>query len=104
MDKQSAIKVAKKYLSLLEEKRFKIESAYLFGSYATGKFHEWSDIDIALVFKKVKNNFLLDIKLTMIGISLDSRLEPHSFDLGDFNNGHPVFAEVLKHGIKIQQK
>jgi predicted nucleotidyltransferase len=37
------------YLKVLEENRIPVKEAVLFGSYATGRFKKWSDIDIALV-------------------------------------------------------
>ncbi len=38
-----------KYVEELEKNRIPIRQAVLFGSYAAGGSHEWSDIDIALV-------------------------------------------------------
>lgn len=102
MDKKSAIKIIREYISLLKAKKIAVEDAYLFGSYASGKFHEWSDIDVALIFKKVKNSFLLETKLSWIGTKIDNRIEPHIFELKDFKDGHPLSDEILKHGIKIK--
>lgn len=102
MDKKSAIKITTRYLDILKRKRYKILNAYLFGSYATGKQHEWSDIDIAIIFKSIKNNFLLDVKLSHIGIQIDSRIEPHSIEVDDFTEWHPLANEIMKTGIKIK--
>ena len=38
-----------RYISLLRDNNIFIKDAYLFGSYAKGNNHEWSDIDIAII-------------------------------------------------------
>ena len=38
-----------RYMTALRENNVPIRHAILFGSYAQGKYKEWSDIDIALV-------------------------------------------------------
>ena len=47
----------KKYLFKVS-KHFKIEHAYLFGSYANGKAHKESDIDLAIVSSSFSGNSL----------------------------------------------
>ena len=52
MDKKEALEVAQKYVSNVN-RRFEVEKAYLFGSFAKGTQHRDSDIDLAIVFKNV---------------------------------------------------
>jgi len=52
MDKKEAIKIAKRYVDSIR-KKYQIENAILFGSFAKGTNHPDSDIDIAIVFKAV---------------------------------------------------
>ena len=62
MDKRDdIIGKVRKYKQLVLNSNFpmKIESVYLFGSYAKGKPHEHSDIDVALVVKRFKGDFLV---------------------------------------------
>jgi len=47
MDKKEVIDKIKKYRYLLN-KHFKIDSVFLFGSFANDSFREDSDIDVAL--------------------------------------------------------
>ena len=35
-----------------------IKAAYIFGSYSKGNFSENSDIDIAVIVRKIKGNYL----------------------------------------------
>lgn len=48
MDKKSALKISKEYLLRVRESDLNFTEAWLFGSYARGKQHENSDIDIAI--------------------------------------------------------
>ncbi|MDU9049430.1 MAG: nucleotidyltransferase domain-containing protein [Candidatus Electrothrix sp. Rat3] len=43
-------KTVRAYLSALQQNNIPIKEAVLFGSYATGKNHEWSDIDRVRLF------------------------------------------------------
>lgn len=79
-----------------------IQQAVLFGSYSNGKYHEWSDIDLAVVSDKFEGNSIYDaMKLfdTKLKISID--LELHPYRPEDFNTDNPFVSEILKHGIRI---
>ena len=104
MDKKDAIEIATKYLSFLKSERNNIIKAYLFGSYAKGNSTDGSDIDIAIVFKNIKNkNIETQIQLLMLTTQFDTRIEPHPFDKTDFNNNNnPLVNEVLKTGIELK--
>ena len=52
MDKNEALIIAKKYIETIS-KKYRIENAILFGSYAKGTNHPDSDIDVAIVFESV---------------------------------------------------
>ena len=54
MDKTDAIMIAHQYAQKIKTK-FDYSQIFLFGSYASGKEHEYSDIDIAVVLKDYKN-------------------------------------------------
>lgn len=42
------IRKVREAIGLLSNNNISIKEAYLFGSYASGSEHEWSDIDTAL--------------------------------------------------------
>ena len=48
------------FLNELSKNNFKIDKAYLFGSYAKGTNNEWSDIDLAVVSENFEGNRLFD--------------------------------------------
>ena len=49
MDQRAAFKIVKKYINYLKNNKFNVQKAYIFGSYAHGKFNDDSDIDLAIV-------------------------------------------------------
>jgi predicted nucleotidyltransferase len=100
MDKGEAINIARKYIELIEN-RYHIRNALLFGSYAKGTYNEHSDIDIAIVLNNV--NDIIDAQMDMMKLrrKIDLRIEPHPFEMNDFNHSNPVADEILKSGIHI---
>ncbi len=100
MDKNEAIKLAKKYVKRISNK-YKIENAILFGSFAKGTNHADSDIDIAIIFRSVGDIIDLQIELMKMRSDNDLLIEPHPFKKSDFNISNPVVAEIIKNGIEI---
>lgn len=102
MDKNIDIVIAK-YLELIKDKFENFESAYLFGSYAKGKSNINSDIDLALIFKKLEDSkrFETQIQLMIMAATIDSRIEPHPISHDDFNSGNPFVVEIKKTGKEI---
>jgi uncharacterized protein len=100
MDKNEAIKIAKRYIDSISSK-YQIESAILFGSFAKGTNHPDSDIDIAIVFKTVDDIIDLQIQLMQLRSDDDLLIEPHPFKISDFHVSNPVVAEIKKNGIEI---
>lgn len=100
MDKADAIKIAERYISLVG-KKYKIENAILFGSFAKGTNHTDSDIDLAIVFKSIDDVIDLQIDLLKMRTDDDLLIEPHPFRVIDFQISNPVVSEILKNGIEI---
>lgn len=103
MSKVDAKKIVKKYAEKLKKENYSFSAIYLFGSYAKGKAHKWSDIDVAVVSDRMKRNrdkgrFLL----WHIRRDVDSMIEPHGFTVKDFqDDDDPMVYEIKKTGIKI---
>ena len=98
-----AMTLAKQYSDKIKKIYRNIDSIYLFGSYVKGNFKEYSDIDIAVIMKNVKekNFFDVEAKLMTLRWDIDLRIEPHLFSRRDFDDGHPLSDGGLKNGIKI---
>ncbi len=90
------------YLDLLKKNNIPIKKAILFGSYATGNYREWSDIDIALVSDIFVGDRINDKdKIRNITLSVSSEIEVIPFSSKDFNLQDPFVKEILKTGINV---
>ena len=103
MDKREALNIAQKYI-LNVNRKFHIEKAYLFGSFAKGTQHRDSDIDLAIVFQNVEDIIEMQILLLQMRSEDDLLIEPHPFLFIDFNFSNPMVAEILKDGIELSGK
>ncbi len=95
------------YIQMLKETLSKnqipICKAILFGSYAKGLAHPYSDIDIALVSEKFSGIRFFDIeKIIPYLRSLNPRIEVHPYRPEDFENSDNAFIqEIVTSGIEI---
>lgn len=101
MDQVTAIEIVKKYISYLIDNKFNIQKVYLFGSYANGRYHEDSDIDLAIIMNNLSNSFTTQVELMKISRKFDTGIEPHPFEKSDFNENNPFANEILDKGIQI---
>ena len=91
----------KSYIEQLESIGIHVQQAILFGSYASGKYDEWSDIDLAIIMKDLTDQFQTQVKMLKLTWKFDTRVEPHPFDARDFDSSNPVANEILRTGIEI---
>ena len=79
-----------------------IQQAILFGSYAKGKNHKYSDIDLAVISEDfVGIRFLDNQKITRPKLNISYDLETHPFRPEDFNEDNPFAKEIMVYGIRI---
>lgn len=85
------------------KKEIPIEKAVLFGSYAKGKQHNDSDVDLAIFsdyfngMRRVDGiNYLL-----LRAVEYDIDLEPLPFTKADYSEKGGFAREVLKEGVEI---
>ena len=91
------------YISLLEKNKLRIESAYLFGSYAKGLQKEFSDIDIALISPDFCGKRFLDIdKIRKFKFMINDRISPLPYRPEDFNESDFFVKEILSSSIKLR--
>lgn len=96
-------KISNKYREHLIKSGVSIDTMYLFGSYATGKYNKDSDIDVCIV----SEGFGVDrqserINLMKLRENIDDRIEPHPLSKEDFSNDwDPFVREIKKYGIKV---
>jgi len=82
--------------SFLEEiqKKYRIDNAYLYGSFAKGTFNKWSDIDIAIVSSDFSGDLFEDrlalMRLASAAVVSADEQDPNiihrGYSLNDINN------------------
>ncbi len=94
-------KIIKSFLDEIQ-KKYRIENAYLYGSFAKGTFNRWSDIDIAIISPDFSDDPFQDRLLLMkLASKIDDRIEPRPFKKGRFNRNDPLVYEIQKNGIPL---
>jgi predicted nucleotidyltransferase len=79
-----------------------LKGVYLFGSYAKGKAHEYSDIDLALVSDDFAGSRFFDKKkINKYLLKTTTDFQIHPFKTEDFTEDDPFVAEILRTGIRI---
>ena len=107
MSKNEVKKIVKQFAELLKKHRIDFEHVYLYGSYASGKAKEHSDIDIAVVVEKVPRSFEARMERKMqlwrLAPKVDSRIEPYLLEQKDLKEDTLSIMgdEVREHGILI---
>ncbi|MFQ6083166.1 MAG: nucleotidyltransferase domain-containing protein [Candidatus Aminicenantia bacterium] len=107
MDKK-ILQILKEFESALEEIGIRVERMILYGSYATGKAREGSDIDVAVISKDFEGMNLLE-RLETIGLALAKArimepIEAIGYTQEEFNSkgkGTFIGDEVKTKGIEV---
>lgn len=91
------------FLKVVSQKIDGFSKAYLFGSFAEGKNHEDSDIDIAIVIEGLKDSdrFDLQVKLLLLASEFDGKIEPHPISSADFSPCTPFAKQIISTGIEL---
>ncbi|OGQ44561.1 MAG: hypothetical protein A3H42_06190 [Deltaproteobacteria bacterium RIFCSPLOWO2_02_FULL_46_8] len=89
-------------MSALHKDRLPIQKVYLFGSYARGNPHRWSDIDLCVVSPRFTDpwkatQYLWSKRTTDRGRTI----EPVGFSPKDFQHESPLTREIKKTGIEV---
>jgi uncharacterized protein len=92
----------KSYIEQLEKIGIHVQKAILFGSYASGHYNEWSDIDLAVISSDfIGDRFEDRNKIRKITLHVNSDISPMPFRPEDFNDGDYFVKEILETGIRI---
>jgi len=75
MDKKHILNIISEFRKILESTGVKVEKIILFGSYANGTQHEWSDIDLVVVSPDFINVGLWD-RIKMVGKAITVLFQP----------------------------
>ncbi|MFN0036857.1 MAG: nucleotidyltransferase domain-containing protein [Saprospiraceae bacterium] len=75
--------------------------ACLFGSVATGRQHECSDIDLALWDERFSGCLTIDYEPIKHILTRFPLIELHTFAASDDESTHPWAKEIIKKGLPI---
>ena len=104
MVKREIIKKIKQFRNAIEEDGIRVAKMILYGSYAAGKPHKYSDIDIAVVSKDFgKDRVREGMKLFEIASEVDPRIEsvPVSLKSYQVDTWIPLIYEIRKNGLEV---
>jgi predicted nucleotidyltransferase len=73
----------------------------LFGSYASGKPHQHSDVDLAIWDEHFIGVGMVDIVPIISIVSKYPSIELHSFPVGETEEDDPFISEILRLGIVL---
>jgi hypothetical protein len=104
LTRSAAIKITEDYAREIEAHGVRLRAVILFGSFAKGTQHEWSDIDVALVADEFTGlGFIDKKKFPYIGIKQPYlRIESKTYPTDYFRSGDPFIEEIKKEGIVIK--
>lgn len=94
----------KEYVEILKADRLPISKVILFGSYAKGTQHRWSDVDVCIVSPKFKNSFKAIQYLWLKRIfDKDVTIEPVGFTPEDLKDEYSsLIHEIRTTGIEMK--
>jgi predicted nucleotidyltransferase len=96
---------ARQFLLVLKEQGISVTAAYLFGSYAKGNPHKWSDVDIAIISPDFSSSrFENSLRLMKIASEIDLSIEPVAYNPESFVDEDPLVWEIKKEGIPLEIK
>ena len=98
--KDEALNLVRKYKAAIAPRFEPGTKVMMFGSYAKGHPHEWSDIDVAVIVPKIESDKWFDTAVSLSqdvdGISL--LIEPILLENGEDS---PKYREVMRTGVFV---
>ena len=92
----------KKYIQVLNKNGVMISEAILFGSYVTGRYNEFSDIDLAIVSDQFEGIRFKDRnRIRKYKFEVNPDIEPLPFTSKDFTKNDPFVKEILETGFRV---
>ena len=100
----AAIDTVRNYAREVRNAGVNLKKVILYGSFAKGLQHEWSDIDVALVADDFSGIGFLDTpRFSRINLKKPYiRIEPKTYPTDYFQTGDPFVEEIKQTGIEIE--
>jgi len=102
LTRNAAIEIVGNYAQEIQAQGVHLRNVFMYGSFAKGTQHEWSDIDVALVadeFEGLPTDHYFFAHITIKNPYV--RIEANTYPTDYFEQGDPFIDEIKKTGIKI---
>jgi len=97
-------KIISSFVHILKINGIRVEKAILYGSYAAGRVHSGSDLDLAIISPDFgKDRFEEGKMLHRLAWRIDPRIEPIPISSASYENNTwiPLIHEIRQKGIEI---
>lgn len=95
------LRAARRFVRDVQKVGIRLQGAYLFGSYATGRAHRDSDIDVALISPDF-SGWVDDLdKIETALVNMDPRIELIHLRPDAFVDENPLAWQVKRKGISL---
>ena len=102
LTRNAAIKIVGNYAQEIQAQGVHLRTVILYGSFAKGTQHQWSDIDVALAADEFEGLPTDIYHFANVAIKKPYiRIEPNTYSTDYFQEGDPFIEEIKKTGIKI---
>ena len=100
--KAEALNIGRQFAAKVRELIDSEALVFVFGSIIKGKAHIGSDIDIAVVSKKLDGDIIREgAKLSSLAQRISWDIEVHDVALSDWRKGNPHVFEIQRWGIPV---
>lgn len=99
---KSVLEIVKDYVSNLQNK-IPVEKAIIFGSYAKGTPHQFSDVNIAIFSDYFKGISRVEsiYFLLLNAVDYDLDLEPQAFTMDEYYHPLGIVSEIISTGVEL---
>ncbi len=95
--KDNIEKLLQQYAKRLQEAQLPIERMFLFGSFARGTPHEWSDIDVGVISKPFGTDLIDEmVKLRQLAHDIDPAISPIPVRPEDLKDRFSVIGDAIR--------
>ncbi len=100
LSKDFALELVRRYKEVIAPSFDPAMKVMMFGSYAKGHPHEWSDIDVAVIVPKVDKDKWWDTAVSLGRATRDIScyIEPILLENGEDS---PIYREVMRTGVAV---
>lgn len=100
LSKDFALELVRRYKEVIAPSFDPAMKVMMFGSYAKGHPHEWSDIDVAVIVPKVDKDKWWDTAVSLGRATRDIScyIEPILLENGEDS---PLYREVMRTGVAV---